>query len=526
MADDIVNTNAYLANQMASTIQQYLNYANTDIVIYTTPPDGGPFGNGYVQFRTVTNGTVWQPSYPTLVNTVVGPAAISNAASNAAIEANNEAQIANTNANIANSSSWVAEQNSQFWAVGAFGSNTGANVANAGANVANANAWAANNAVYELIFNNGNGVFTANTLAWVAEGLATNAAIEADIANTHAWEAAEDADAANAGAQAANAAVWDLVSNSGSGILFANASAWQAEGNAVNAATLAIIANTNSWVAEINSVTANTDAQIANTNAWLAEINVIAANSNVQAANTNVNQAVAFIATTNAAAFAANAMIANTHAWQAEANAVIANTGAWAAYNTFFTTSTIHGPLQITNGVVNIQHAPNGDPTQISLQISQGAVFVGNGSVEIANGNLQIFSQDGVTNGVLDLRTQAGELQFSHIANNLLTGKPSWEIESDGGSGGILIDASSLFTEVNGTYAPFTKQYTFFFTSVSGGNLTIAHNLNNQFPTIIIANSSNAHVTPDGITYTNANSCVVNLSSQTVGGTWHAAATG
>lgn len=222
---DLANTNAYLAQQMALTIQQYVNYANTDILVYTTPPDGGPYGNGWVYFTTVTNGTVFQPSYPTLVNTVVGPAAIANA--DAA-----SATIANTNANIANTNAWsLVEIILQ--------ANSDAIAANAGAQVANADAWQANT--------NAN---MANVLAW-------SAVVQANIANTNSWLGA---------AAANNTYTLVLIANSNVN----NGVAFIANSNAAFFAAEAALSNTHSWNAVVQASLANAGAQVANTNAWIA----------------------------------------------------------------------------------------------------------------------------------------------------------------------------------------------------------------------------------------------------------------
>ena len=73
------------------------------------------------------------------------------------------------------------------------------------------------------------------------------------------------------------------------------------------------------------------------------------------------------------------------------------------------------------------------------------------------------------------------------------------------------------------TDARYAYSLTFTSASLSGGILTVNHSIGIQYVgSVTIIDNSNNPVLPDNITYSGINSLTVNISSQTVSGTWRA----
>lgn len=53
----------------------------------------------------------------------------------------------------------------------------------------------------------------------------------------------------------------------------------------------------------------------------------------------------------------------------------------------------------------------------------------------------------------------------------------------------------------------------------ASGDYTCPHSLGNQFVLIVLADNANTAVTPDSVVYTNANTCVINMTAELSGGT-------
>lgn len=99
------------------------------------------------------------------------------------------------------------------------------------------------------------------------------------------------------------------------------------------------------------------------------------------------------------------------------------------------------------------------------------------------------------------------------------------QLVGDVTGGPTLIDSGSGSVVINTT----AKSYTTSFTNgnLLGGIITINHNLGSQFALVQVSNNLNQIVSPDSITLSSGNSCVIDLSSfGVISGTWNVSVRG
>lgn len=188
-------------------------------------------------------------------------------------------------------------------------------------------------------------------------------------------------------------------------------------------------------------------------------------------------------------------------------------------------------------GVLQRSNIPNG--TAASTFQLANAVTLGN-----TNGNLSIFGADGATLADLYARNifVTGQIETQNtttvnLGDNLLylnanftTGTPT----VDAGFSvrrGSLTNSSFLWDETNDRFVaglddnklPVDRWATVGITNanISNGSYTFTHNLKKQFPSVVVTDNSNRRIMLN-VTYTDANSCVIDFSrTGTLSGTWN-----
>lgn len=470
MADDLQNTNMFLAQQFGLAQQQYLNYANTDIAAFTTPPDGGPYGNGWVYFTTVTNGVIFQPSYPTVVNTVTGPAGVAGQFASNASNSAADAALSNENAGIANTNAWDAVftvANVAVAANAAIEANIAVQIANANINN-QANTIATANAYVQIIEEQVNSIFLSTVTVNAAVN-ATYVLVQADAAQT-----AHD----NASAHQANA------------------NAWQAAGTSANtAAVLAANAVANSLTNTVASYTAN--AQLANTNANIANNRAWAAAANVQVNATTIATALGYVPySSNGGTINGNTHIIGNA--QFDGNTFLGGFGGltqvFGEFDVFSSGGLhVHGPAFVDSLSVG-----NGTSSSAILSVnSANATFL----IDVISSSNTVLMQAGGSGATDDLHISANTIVF--IGNSAFRAVT------------LVPPGVQSFTQGNSQYN-FVAQRFQYTVQTAPGVISVHHYLNNQYPYVTVANVSagNALITGLSIVYSNTNTLSVDLSSQ------------
>lgn len=98
------------------------------------------------------------------------------------------------------------------------------------------------------------------------------------------------------------------------------------------------------------------------------------------------------------------------------------------------------------------------------------------------------------------------------------------QIGSSNGQPVALDNSGNLVLSTAGTSGAFDNKYTETFTaaSISGGLLTVNHNLDSQYNGVYVFDENDNEIQPDDIIATDINTTTIDLTSYTVTGTWRA----
>jgi hypothetical protein len=219
-------------------------------------------------------------------------------------------------------------------------------------------------------------------------------------------------------------------------------------------------------------------------------------------------------------------------------NSLPAGTEAVTVTNTgqLGTTAISGGHTQNTDtGTTSDTFALDSDATGVLLKNSSGELQLRNlGDSSYANIRVANLVVEGTTTTVNSETVSIADNVF--VLNSDVTGTPS----EDGGlevERGTETNAQILWQESSDQFAAglagalrriaLSVGQSFVDADLTAGVLTFAHNLGQQYPAIVVVNNSGKQVIPDDVTFTNANSAAIDLTSYgTLTGTWNVRAVG